>query len=90
MFGFDPNKDVKYTLYTRAIPTGENIIPYIDWMSGTKFGKNKPTRFLIHGYNSGWGDPLNKEIAQKYYLKVLDANVVSTKIFIAFTHTCNK
>lgn len=71
--GFDAEDDVSFYLFSRKIWTHQEIEPTQKSFSKSKFNKNHPTRFVVHGWQSKYTDML---LLKDSYLKQGDVNCI--------------
>lgn len=71
--GFNANKDVKFYLYSRKLWSNQQLWTNQKSFSKSKFNKNFPTRFVIHGWRNKYTDMLHIKDA---YIKQGDVNCI--------------
>ncbi|KAG5898207.1 hypothetical protein JTB14_005587 [Gonioctena quinquepunctata] len=76
-----PDPDVTFFLYTRSNPDNPDALrigsdPRVSNLNNTSFDPSKPTKIIIHGYNSDMNLSALVEI-RKEYLKTRDFNIIT-------------
>ncbi|CRK98905.1 CLUMA_CG011978, isoform A [Clunio marinus] len=72
---FNVKRDVKFILSTQRVQ-GVEIKMNLTSLLNARFGKNHPTRFLIHGWNGDMTSAVNERVTREY-LKRGQFNVIS-------------
>lgn len=73
---FNPEVDTRFLLFTRSNPTAAQTITWTAAsIQGSNFNANHPTRFLIHGFNSGPSSGVNIA-STRSYIQRGDYNVI--------------